>query len=129
MSNTRDYLTDGYGDRPDMVLAKDREYENRPPAGYTRWEDYHADQAAMANYDTYGSASNAQPVEKLVIGMLKAECYSKLFLKSEVVWPDSEDYTIHDAVNEACIELGLSSDEFSASIHDQGNEIEVRLIA
>jgi len=125
----RDYLTDGYGDRPDMVLAKDREYNNRPPAGYTRWEDYHAAQKAKQNYDTYGSASSAKPISALVEAMLEAECYSKLLLKSEVTWPSDEDYTIHDAVEEACISLGLDAEEFSAAIHDQGNEIEIRLIA
>lgn len=45
-ANFRIASTDGFGERDDIALAKDREYENRPPAGYTRWEDYHAAEAA-----------------------------------------------------------------------------------
>ncbi len=127
MTNFKVASVDGYGDRDDIALERDRQWENRPPNGYTRWEDYHADEALKLNSTTYGTASTARPIAQIVEEMIKGECYSKLILCSDVIWPDDE-YTIHDAVDEACIQLGLDSEEFSASIHDQGHEIEIRLI-
>ena len=44
-------------------------------------------------------------------------------------WPEDEDYTINSALDDACISLGLDNEEYAASIHDQGNQIEIRLIA
>jgi len=119
---------DGFGDRDDIALAKDREYENRPPAGYTRWEDYHADEALKANANSYGTSSSARPIAEIVQAMLEADCYSKLILCAEVTWPEDEDYTIYSAMEEACIVLGLGSEEFAPTIHHQGSEIEIRLM-
>lgn len=126
--NFRVASIDGFGDRDDIALAKDRENENRPPNGYTRWEDYHAAQELKANSNSWGVAAHAIPVAQQIEAMLASECYSKLFLKSEIVWPNDEDYTINSALEEAATNLGLDSDDFLASIHDQGSEVEIRLL-
>lgn len=120
---------DGSMERPDMQLAKDREHNNRPPKGYTRWDDYHADEALKANANSYGTSSAARPIAEIVQGMLEVECYLKLMLCSEVAWPEDEDYTICSAVEEACIVLGLDYEEFAPTIHHLGNEIEIRLVS
>jgi len=46
-ANFRTQSTDGYGDRDDIALERDRQWNSRPPEGYTRWEDYEAAQEAQ----------------------------------------------------------------------------------
>lgn len=113
-------------DRPDIQLERDRAYENRPPLGYTRWEDYYADEEAKAKAFEYGTSANAKHLAIWIEEMLQAECYGRLLLKSEVLWP--EDLDLGEALEDACIQLGLSSEEFAPSVHDQGHEIDLRLV-
>ena len=123
-SNFRVASVDGFGERDDLALERDRAYENRPPQGYTRWEDYEADEKARKNADSYGTSSKAKPISKIIEEMLENECYQKLLNKSEITW----DLELAEALTEACIQLGLSDEEFAPSIHDLGFEIDLRLI-
>lgn len=120
--NFRVASVDGFGERDDIALARDKqspslwESEKRELAGLDK---------AIANATTYGTASDAQPITQIVQEMLERECYEKLMLKSEIVWNVG---TLSEAVNEACIQLGLSDEDFSPSFHDLGNEVDIRLV-
>lgn len=55
---TYSYSVDGFGERDDIARENDRMLENRPPNGYTRWEDYHA--AEAAKIDNFRLQDNAK---------------------------------------------------------------------
>lgn len=115
---------DGYGDRRDIADAKDFGDAARI-AERKRIELTQSEAALDRAVSEWGWASSAQPITEIVLEMIEAECYSIQLLKSEVIW-DVE--SISEAVTEACIQLGLSDEEFAPSYHDLGNEIALRLV-
>lgn len=122
MINFRSQSVDGFGDRDDLALERDRQQgqirENK--ARELAELDEAVDRARE-----YGTSSDARPITQIVREMLEGERYSRLLLKSQVIW-DAD--SISEALTEACIQLGLSDEEFSPTYHDQGNEIDIRLI-
>ena len=123
MSNFLVASIDGIGERDDIALERDRQQNNRPPDGYTRWEDYHAAEAQKLNATSFGISSDAQPISSIVQAMVEAECWGKICLKSQV----DLDMDICEALTETCIQLGVSDEEFAPNIIDQGNQIEINL--
>lgn len=120
--NFRSLSTDGYGDRDDIALA-------RSVAEGTIIENQAKDRAKISQAvdaaREYGSALEAENISEVVRKMIESECWSKLFLKSQIIW-DVE--TVSEAIAEACIVLGLGDEEYAPSVHDQGNEIEISLV-
>lgn len=120
--NFRSLSTDGYGDRDDIALA-------RSVAEGTIIENQAKDRAKISQAvdaaREYGSALEAENISEVVRKMIESECWSKLFLKSQIIW-DVE--TVSEAITEACIVLGLGDEEYAPSVHDQGNEIEISLV-
>jgi hypothetical protein len=51
--------------------------------------------------------------------------------KNDVFFPEKndygDDYSIHDAVNEACVDLGLSDDDYSPGMNIKGYEVNIYL--
>lgn len=67
---------------------------------------------------------NGTPISKIVLSMIEKNSMRSLWYKHQVYW-DVED--VHEATTDACIQLGLSSEEFSPYIIDKGDQIEILL--
>lgn len=114
--------TDGYGEREDMALARDRNWMRIQEA---KERERGETDAAIARSQQWGISSTAQPISLIVREMIEQERFSRLLLKSDVIW---DVKSIHDAVDEACIALCLDCDEFSANYQDKGNQIDLCLV-
>lgn len=108
---------DGYGDRDDIALEKDR-FE-----GIIRDNKAKGLQALQAEHD-WGSL-NCQRIVDLIVEMIERGTSSRLGNKSDIFWGEIE--SISEAVLEACIVKGLDEDLFSPSIRTDGFEYEIRL--
>jgi len=64
------------------------------------------------------------PLSGIVMSMMRTDKMSALYFKYQI----SLDMDIHEAVEGACIALGLSSDDFAPYLNDQGMEVEIYLI-
>lgn len=70
---------------------------------------------------------NQQNIVDLIVQLIQNDKAQYLGQKNHVYWGDIE--TIHEAVNEACICLGLDEDNFSPYLHVDGFEFEITLYA
>lgn len=113
---------DGFGERDDIALAREKDLlqisENKDRERFEAIE-------AVANATVFGSSSTAEPLSKIVQQMLEKGSYQALMLKSQIVWDVD---SISEALNEACIQLGLDEEEFAPHLSDQGNEVEITLV-
>lgn len=75
-------------------------------------------------YEASLYSTKGTPLSQIVLGMMQAEKFSALYYKYQV----HMDMDIHMAVNEACIQLGLSEDEYSPYLLDMGNCVEIYLV-
>lgn len=120
--NFRSVSTDGCGDRDDIALA-------RSVAEGTILENQAKDRAKISQAvdaaREYGTSSQAENISEIVCKMIERECWSKLVLKSQIIW-DVE--TISEAITEACIVLGLGDEDFSPWVNDCGDQIEISLV-
>ncbi|MEG4251084.1 hypothetical protein [Microcoleus sp. Pol10D4] len=121
MTNFRVASVDGFGDRDDIALARDKSQgqilENQA-------NERVATHAKLLDAGEYGTNSDAQNISQVVKEMIENEVGSKLVYKSYVIWDVD---SIGEAVTEACICLGLGDDEFSPWVNDQGFEVEIGL--
>lgn len=63
------------------------------------------------------------PLSDLVLAMIQRNIMKATYFKDQV----SMDTSIYDAVNNACILLGLSSEDFSPYLHDKEIMVEIYL--
>lgn len=63
------------------------------------------------------------PLSDLVLAMIQANTIKATYYKHQV----SMNISIYDAVNNACILLGLSSEDFSPYLHDKEMIVEIYL--
>lgn len=121
MTNFRVASVDGYGDRDDIALARDRQQgqilENQANERVKLHE-------RLIKAEEYGTSPDAENISVIVQKMIENETWSQLLCKSHVIW-DVE--SIHEAVTEACIQMGLSDEEYSPWINAQGWEVEIGL--
>lgn len=122
MTNFRVASVDGYGDRDDIALARDRSQGQILENQANEKAKTHQRLIEAQEYATSGSAKN---ISTIVQEMIADEKYSMLCLKSHIIW-DVE--SISEAVTDACVQLGLGDDEFSPHINDLGCEIEITLV-
>lgn len=102
-ANFRAYSTDGYGDRDDIALERYRQWENRPPEGYTRWEDYEAAQEAQRHpFKQLGDCRErfAATIEALITQDLEAG------QATLVIWADQ--FPGSDIVDEIVEAIGIT---------------------
>lgn len=114
--------TDGYGERIDIARAREKDIlqitENKDSQRFQIIE-------RVQRSSDFGTATNAKPLSSVVQEMLEQERYCQLFYKSEIQW-DVE--SISEALNEACIKLGLDEEEFAPAWNDLGDQVEITLI-
>lgn len=114
------YSVDGFGDRDDIVLAREKSQGTIRENQRNEEAQRHARIADAQKYSEDG-----EPITRIVKRMIERESYGALLLKQDIRW-DVE--TLSEAVTEACIQLGLSDEDFSPSLVDQGHEVEIRLV-
>jgi hypothetical protein len=78
----------------------------------------------LARSRKYGTSSSARKLTEIVHDMIEREVYSKKMWKCDLIWDVD---SLGEAINLACIQLGLSDEEYGSTIHDQGSEIEIQL--
>lgn len=121
MTNFRVASVDGFEGRDDIALARDKAQgqivENQA-------NEKAATHEALINSLEYSTSADAENISQIVKKMIENEIGSKLVCKSHIIWDVD---SIHEAVTEACIHLGLGDDEFSPWVSDQGYEIEIGL--
>lgn len=122
MTNFRVASVDGYGDRDDIALARDKAQGQAKENQANERAEMHQ---RLIEAQEYGTNSAAENISDIVQKMIENQVYSKLVLKSQVIW-DVE--SISEAVTDACICLGLGDDEFAPYVNDQGNQIEITLV-
>lgn len=110
------------GERGDIALERDRQQaqirENKDIERFKTIE-------RVANATCWANAGEGVSISTIVLEMIENEIFSRLLTKSEVFF-DAE--SIHEAVNDACITLGLNDEDFAPSLHHMGHEVEIRLI-
>jgi len=104
-----------YGDRPDIELARDISEGTK--------RDNHAAKLDRISESPEWGDSECPPFSKVVLDLIEADRASTLFDFTVV----NRDMDLHEAINEACINLGLDEDDYSPSITFNGFEAEVRL--
>jgi hypothetical protein len=107
-------------DRPDMMRERDRVW-SESQLNYREFD--HKKHEAIARAEAYGTSSLARPLSEIVLEMMAGECYEKLIAKNDVI----DDIEVGEAVDEACIVLGFSSESFSPTIKDNGHGIDIQL--
>lgn len=121
MTNYRVASLDGFGDRDDIALERDKQQgqilENQA-------NERAEIRQRLLDAGEYGTSDNAENLSEIVKEMIENEVGSKLVYKSNVLWDID---SIHEAVTEACITLGLGDEEFSPWTNDNGFEIELGL--
>lgn len=115
---------DGYGDRQDIADARDFSDAARM-AEYQAMLMTQSENAIDQAMTEWGTDWDAVPLTHIIADMLVKECYEKLILKSQVFW-DVE--SVNEALIEACIVLGLDSEEYCASWTNNGCNINLRLV-
>ena len=69
-------------------------------------------------------SKNGVRLSSLVTKMIEDGKVQALYFKDQINY----DVAIHEAVNDACIDLGLSDEEFNPTLSDKGLQVEIRLI-
>jgi hypothetical protein len=112
---TRCYEVDGYGDRSDIALEKDR-------SEGTKIDNYYAGMSRPLPEPTI--SENAYPITEIVKRLIQ-EGKNEINLQLQTVEWDVE--TIHEAVLEACIYLGLAEEDFNPYARFHQGEIKIIL--
>lgn len=120
--NFRCASTDGYGDRDDIALERDKAWNNRKaPADWRDIVDYHWAE----------SLETGTHIEEIVKSMIESDSMISCYQKDAIYFPSINDYgdeyTIHDAVTNACIDLGLNDEEFASYLLIKDNIVDIRL--
>ena len=120
--NFRCASTDGYGDRDDIALARDKGWNSRKaPAN---WRD-------IVDYNWAESLQTGTHIEEIVKRMIELDNMISCYEKNAIYFPSvndyGDDYTIHDAVTNVCIDLGLDDEEFAPYLRIDGNIVNIRL--
>lgn len=115
----RSIEVDGYGDRADIALARDR-------AEGVKIDNYRQAQHRHLSLPAPSPSVNAIPITKIVENLIVQEKTSCIVWAENVKW-DVED--IYEAVEVACILLGYSTDDFSPYLLDKGYQLEIYLYA
>jgi hypothetical protein len=115
--------TDEFGDRADIALEMDRNFER---IQNNKDKEFFERQKRLDAAQEYGTSSVARLLSEVVKTMIEGEVWRKLVTKSEIIC----DVNICEAVDDVCIFLGLDPEEegFAPYIHDQGDMIEIRLL-
>lgn len=120
--NFRCASVDGYGDRDDIALARDKAWNNREIE--KDWRD-------TVSYYWAESPEKGEHIEIIVRRMIEKDAMHGCYEKDHIYFPPvndfGEDYTIHDAVSEVCIDLGLSDEDFAPSCFIKDNIVDIRL--
>jgi hypothetical protein len=120
--NFRVASVDSFGDRDDIALARDRA-QGQIRENQADQRLFFAESLLRATTE-YGTSDSAENISEIVLSMIRNEVYSKTLLKAHIVWDVD---SIWEAVNEACIRLGLGDDEYSPWTNDLGNKLEITL--
>ena len=111
-----------YDERPDFLREQDewqaKILENKAIERAERHEK-------LLRAEEYGSSGSAEDLSVIVLRMIEQERYSCLMYKDSLRWDVD---SVWEAVQDACIQLGLSTEDFSPWFLDQGHEIEIGLI-
>lgn len=121
MTNFRVASVDGFGDRDDIALARDK---NQGEILENQANERAAIHERLLDAGEYATSNDAENISEIVRKMIENEIGSKLVYKYQVIWDVD---SIHEAVTEACIRLGLGDDEYSPWTNDTGFEIEIGL--
>ena len=121
MTNFRVASIDGFGDRDDIALARDK---NQGQILENQANERAATHEALINSLEYGTSSDAENISQIVKKMIENDIRSKLINKSHIIWDVD---SISEAVTEACISLALGDDEYNPWVNDQDYEIEISL--
>ena len=83
---------------------------------------------------TNGYAESLQTgthIEEIVKRMIELDNMISCYEKNAIYFPSvndyGDDYTIHDAVTNVCIDLGLDDEEFAPYLRIDGNIVNIRL--
>ena len=104
-----------YGDRPDIQLARDI-------SEGVKSDNYCANLNRSIESPSWGGA-DCRYFSEMILNLIEEGKSSILFDFTGI----NSDMNLHEAVNNACIILGLDEDDFCPSIIFDGAEAEVRL--
>lgn len=120
------YSVDGYGDRDDMALARDRD-QGRILENQTLERLKSIPEAEYAE-----SVYQGLPITQIVREMAQANQHRRLYYKHQIFW-DVE--SIHDAVEQISLEaitpdgedepVAADLDWFTPHLNDKGHEVEI----
>jgi hypothetical protein len=113
---------DGFGDRDDIALARDKANGQITDNARKHETETHE---ALLKASEWGDL-NQQSIVDLIVEMLRRGSMSMLGNKKDIYWGEIE--TISEALTGACIIEGLDDEYYSPSIRCEGFEYEVRLI-
>ena len=120
--NFRCASIDGHGDRDDIALERDKIWNNRKIE--KDWRD-------TVSYDWAESPEKGEHIEIIVRRMIEKDTMHMCYNKNHIYFPElndfGEDYTIHDAVSEVCIVLGLSDEDFNPFLRIEGFMVDIFL--
>jgi len=111
-----DFVDTGNGnfERPDIALERDKSQGKIRQNAHDR----RLDTPRSADFSDDGRKLSA-----IVLDLMKNEKARAVFWKEDIC----NDMDIHEAVNNACIALGIRDDDFCPSLHDLGHVVEIYL--
>jgi len=118
MSHTNgDFVDSGNGnfERPDIALERDKSQ------GQIRQNTH---DRAHESLPEASFSDDGRKLSEIVLDLMANDKSHAVFWKEDIC----NDMDIHEAVNAACIALGLSDDDFSPYLEDLGHQVELTLI-
>ncbi|NJL83576.1 MAG: hypothetical protein HC890_12625 [Chloroflexaceae bacterium] len=104
----------------DFEIAQDRDWETILE---NKEKELDSREEALYRATEYGDPETSIPFSAIVLEMLTSGKVSRLYWVSDV----NPDVDWHEAVNEACIQLGLGDDDLSPYVRKSGPQIEFYL--
>lgn len=113
---------DGYGDRDDIALERDR-------AQGIISDRYHQElmkrEEDLYNSGKFGTSSTAMDLTEILAFMLENETYNVLKYCNDVKVRYDSPY---EHLNEVCIRLGLSDEEISLDFNKSGDQVNISIL-
>lgn len=77
----------------------------------------------------YGTSQDAEALDDIVLEMIDNDCPRRLLYKESVDIGNCIDINeaFHDAIINACVNLGLSTDSLTPELRDLGHQVEITL--
>lgn len=118
---TRCYEIDGFGVSLEMANARD--FKHADLMEQTRNQERRYELEALQRAGEYGVSGNARNLSEVVLEMIEQGNMRRLMWNESLIL----DMDVWEAVNTACIILGLDDEMYPANLHKMGDQTEIQL--